>query len=178
MNVREATPTDVAAIAKVHVDSWRTTYAGIVPDKYLSDLSYKDHEGFWEAILSPKYAETNYVYVAEDDEGNVVGFSSGGPERDGGAEYDGELYTVYLLAEHQRNGLGRRLTLAVADRLRREGFASMLLWVLKDNPACQFYEKLGGKPVKEEDANLGGTDLAGVAYAWSDINALLDQAEA
>jgi hypothetical protein len=44
MRVREANPTDAAAIAKVHVDSWRTTYKSIVPDDFLANLSYEEHE--------------------------------------------------------------------------------------------------------------------------------------
>jgi hypothetical protein len=36
MLIREAFPTDAAALARVHVDSWRTTYAGIVPADYRS----------------------------------------------------------------------------------------------------------------------------------------------
>ena len=46
MLIREASPTDAAAIARVHVDSWRTTYAGIVPADYLANLSYTRREQF------------------------------------------------------------------------------------------------------------------------------------
>jgi hypothetical protein len=33
MSIRPATAADAAVIAKVHADSWRTTYPGIVPDE-------------------------------------------------------------------------------------------------------------------------------------------------
>ena len=52
MLIREASPRDAAAIARVHVDSWRTTYAGIVPADYLANLSYTRREQFWCDILS------------------------------------------------------------------------------------------------------------------------------
>ncbi|MGH2619032.1 MAG: hypothetical protein ACRDHG_00480 [Anaerolineales bacterium] len=39
MRIREALPTDSPAIAKVHVDSWRSTYRGIISDR-----------GFYEAM--------------------------------------------------------------------------------------------------------------------------------
>ncbi|WP_306428702.1 hypothetical protein [Robertmurraya siralis] len=41
MIIREATLSDAEGIAKVHVDSWRTTYKGIVSDVFLEQLSYK-----------------------------------------------------------------------------------------------------------------------------------------
>lgn len=41
MIVREATNIDVPAIAKVQVDSWRTTYKGILSEDVLKNLSYE-----------------------------------------------------------------------------------------------------------------------------------------
>ena len=37
--IREAAVNDATAIAQVQVESWRTTYAGIVPDAFLASLS-------------------------------------------------------------------------------------------------------------------------------------------
>jgi hypothetical protein len=39
MLLREATLKDVPVIARVHVDTWQTTYRGIVPDSYLAQLN-------------------------------------------------------------------------------------------------------------------------------------------
>jgi hypothetical protein len=41
MQTREAIIADVAAIARVHVESWRTTYRGLLPDDYLGHLTYE-----------------------------------------------------------------------------------------------------------------------------------------
>src|SRR5918998_4172552 len=49
--VREARPADAAGIARVHVDTWRTTYRGIVPDDHLDALSYEARERFWAGAL-------------------------------------------------------------------------------------------------------------------------------
>lgn len=38
ITIRKAVLTDAEGIAKVHVDSWKTTYANIVPDEYLDNL--------------------------------------------------------------------------------------------------------------------------------------------
>ena len=160
-------------MSKVHVDTWRTSYAGIVPAEHLVGLSYRDREARWEQILTAgRPTESNFV--AETVAGDVVGFPGGGPEREGNPTYRGELYGIYLLEAYQRKGLGRRLVSAVAHRLLADGFGSMLVWVLKDNrPACWFYETLGGERVGRKTIAIGGADLVEVSYGWRDIADLI-----
>jgi ribosomal protein S18 acetylase RimI-like enzyme len=169
--IREARPEDAAAIARIHVDSWRSTYKGIVPDEHLAGLSYERREQGWrEALSNPD--NRSFVYVAEDEAGNVVGFASGGPEREGHPDYKGELYAIYLFAQFQRRGLGRQLTQAVARRLLKAGISSMLVWVLADNPGRAFYEALGGTYLSEKKITIGEKELVEVAYGWRDIRVL------
>lgn len=172
MLTREAEIADSAAIAKVHVDSWRTTYAGIVPTDYLARLSYEQRERVWHRTLSAPLG-VEFVYVAEDTVGNVVGFASGGPERSRHKDYKGELFAVYISDQDQRQGVGSQLVSCVAKRLSQQGIQSMLVWVLADNPSCRFYEALGGKLVSEQTIVIGGSPLIEVAYGWPDISRLM-----
>jgi len=174
MLIREASPTDAAAIARVHVDSWRTTYAGIVPADYLANLSYARREQFWCGVFSTPPL-SGCVYVAAQDTGEIVGFASGGPERSGDTVYRGELYAIYLLATYQRQGLGRRLTTAVVQRLLQCGLSSMLVWVLAANPGRAFYATLGGQQVDEKTTTIGATPLLEVAYGWPDLRELVQR---
>ncbi len=171
ITIREARCGDAAGIARVHVDSWRTTYRGIVPDDYLANLSAEQRERHWHSVTCCA-ASDEFVYVAEDPVGQIVGFASGAPERTGHAEYKGELYAIYLLAEYQKRGIGRRLVSAVAARLLRNGFHTMLLWVLANNPARHFYEALGGQAVISQPITIGGVALEEVAYGWKDLTTL------
>ena len=95
VHIREASVPDAAAIAKVHVDSWRTTYTGVVPDEYLAQLSYEQQGQSWRDILST-HGAIEFVYVAEAEASNIIGVASGGPERSGNTIYKGELYAIYL----------------------------------------------------------------------------------
>lgn len=174
MLIREAAPADAEAIARVHVDSWRTTYAGIVPADYLANLSYGRREQFWRDILSAP-AQAGCVYVAAHDTGQIVGFASGGPERSGDGVYQGELYAIYLLARYQHQGLGRHLTMAVVKRLLQGGLQSMLVWVLAANPGCAFYARLGGQQVYEKKITIGTAPLLEVAYGWPDLRTLVQR---
>jgi GNAT superfamily N-acetyltransferase len=177
MFIRAATPTDAVAIARVHVDSWRTTYTGIVPADYLANLSHAQREQFWSNILSTP-APSGCVYVAEHDTGEIVGFASGGPERSGDTLYQGELYAIYLLARYQRQGLGRHLTMAVVQCLLQCGLPSMLIWVLAANPGRAFYAALGGQPVYEKNVTIGAAQLLEVAYGWPDLRDVVQRLQA
>jgi len=57
MIIRKAKISDIPELAKVHVDSWRTTYQGIVSNEFLRDLSYKKREEQWRGFLKEKKEE-------------------------------------------------------------------------------------------------------------------------
>ncbi len=172
--IREARADDAPAIARIHVASWRTTYRGIVPDDVLANLSVERREQMWARTLGNPDG-TVFVYVAEDAAEQTIGFTAGGPEREGDALYTGELYAIYLLAEAQGRGVGRCLMQQVAARLATMGHDAMLVWALAENPACRFYAALGGVPVREKEIDMGGASLMEVAYGWADTRALRRQ---
>jgi GNAT superfamily N-acetyltransferase len=174
MLIREANINDAMAIARVQVDTWRTTYAGIVPAAYLTSLSYEHQGQVWGHLVSTM-SDTAGMYVVETPARVVVGFAHGGPERSDSGDYRGELYALYLLAAYQRQGLGRQLTGAVVNRLLHHGLSSMLVWVLAANPYGAFYEALGGQYVREQEITISGAQLNEVAYGWLDLKELAER---
>jgi GNAT superfamily N-acetyltransferase len=167
LEIREASVPDAEAIARVHVDTWRTTYRGLLPAALLDTLDYGHREAFWTGTISGR-AGAGSVFVAETEAG-VVGFASCGPERSGHKEFHGELYAVYVLEAHQGLGIGRSLFDAVVRRLIRDGFDSMLVWVLEGNPARTFYERMGGRHAGTRTERVGDSDLVEAAYCWSGL---------
>jgi ribosomal protein S18 acetylase RimI-like enzyme len=166
--IRKALLQDAQAIVKVHVDSWRTTYAGIVSAEFLASLSYQQRQKMWDSILlSP--SGPSFVYVAETPDQQVVGFASAGPERGGADASKGEIYALYLLQGFQRHGIGRELFNTAASELRQRGYDSLILWVLADNSARAFYEAMGGMFLREKEVDIGGQHLVEVAYGWKNI---------
>ena len=166
--IRPAQTDDASAIARVHVDTWRTTYTGIIPDEHLSNLSYDRAQANWFGYLSNPESET-HAFVAEDETGQLVGFASGGPLRERLGNYDGELYVLYVLRPFQGMGYGKLLVSRVAHDLTSRGYHSLVIWVLKENPACRFYERLGGWQIAEKAIEIGGKELIDVAYVWPDL---------
>jgi len=171
MQIRNARTEDAAAIGRIHVDSWRTSYKGIVPDDYLASLSYERHVNNWRQILS-QYSHRNFIVTAETDQGELAGFASSGAKRDGPQAYAGEVYAIYILQPYQKRGIGRKLLSASAKRLIENEMTSMLLWVLAENPARGFYEHLGGQWLEEKSLEIGGAELIEVAYGWPDVQTL------
>jgi GNAT superfamily N-acetyltransferase len=168
VNVREARPEDARAIAEVHLASWKTTYPGIVPQEYIDGLRVEDGAARWENRLAEKTAT---VIVAEDEAG-IFGFAAGGAIMNPVDGYQGELGAIYLLASHQGKGAGAALVRRMADELRRQGFANLAVWALKENPACGFYKRMGAVQVAEKTIEIGGAILPEVAFGWADIGVL------
>lgn len=120
--------------------------------------------------------EQNNIYIAEDEDGRIVGFASGGKERTGKYDgYVGELYAIYLLEGQQGKGVGRKLVQTVVDDLKEKKLNSMLIWALKENPACRFYEALGGQQIDTVEIEIEGKKLSEIAYGWDNLANLKGQ---
>ena len=179
--IREAMVVDAAAVARVHWESWRVTYRGLIPGETYAalsrDASCDERQAHWAAVLATNGPER--VYVAEDDEGELFGIASGGPRRtDDPADvpYAGELYVLHVLRSGQRHGVGRALVRAVAQRLADADMQGMLVWMLQGNMgARRFYEALGAQFVREAMSPFGGVFVPEVAYGWADTAALRNE---
>ena len=171
MIIRPARIEDAAGIARVHIDSWRTTYQGMIPDDYLDSLSYEERTQRWRTLLSNPI-RIAFDFVAEDETGQIIGFISGGRTQEPDPVYKGELYAIYLLQQRQGQGIGRRLTEALVNKLLQEDIDNMLVWVLAENPARKFYEALGGQFLRTKQVMIGGATLEEVAYGWTDIRVI------
>ena len=165
--VRRATASDAAVIAAIHVATWRSAYAGILPDRYLLALAEPRQAIQWRSYVTARAEST---WVAEEGKAGIVGFASCGALRRTGvpahAPWQGEIYTLYVAPDHQGNGHGRILLEACRTGLAREGRAGALVWVLAANPARFFYERMGGKRVAVRTEAFAGTRLPECAYAW------------
>ncbi|MEV7277379.1 GNAT family N-acetyltransferase [Streptomyces sp. NPDC093111] len=147
MPIREAGPSDAAAVAAVHVHSWRAAYRGLVPDAYLDSLDVGERTEVWRERLSAPGAPT--VLVAEEEGGGTVAFSCFRPWS--GQEADpsvtAELSALYALPEAWGRGVGRTLLAATGAAMTAAGFREAGLWVLEGNARARaFYEAAGWRP--------------------------------
>lgn len=193
---------DVPGVARVHVDTWRTAYRGIVPDAILDGLSFAKGETQWADYLGRE--DGRFLLVAataaagpagggqagsdpaggqagsEPRSGQIVGFISAGPvapSEPAGSGSDGEIYAFYILSGHQRQGIGRRLVRRAARELAGRGFRSVVAWVLAANPSRAFYAALGGQERESKTWSSAGRPLEEIAYVWPDVSVLAGREE-
>ena len=172
MHVRRAIVTDSPAIARIQVDSYRTAYAGIMPQPYLDQFTYEEETQDWVEILTHQPDEI--VYVAENDAGTVIGYALGRLQRDQPIPYDCTLVAMHIPPDFQRQGVGRKLLAALAAHCQGLGCQSLWLQVLEKNTnARAFYERLGGQLLPEiETFEVDDQKITEVIYAWADIEQL------
>ncbi|MCK8487410.1 GNAT family N-acetyltransferase [Paenibacillus sp. MBLB2552] len=168
MKIRLASLNDIEGIAKVHLESWKTTYKNIISDSYLSNITLEGRIRNWTWVFNNSN-NGEVIYVIEDENNQIVGFLSGGKSRESNLEYEAELYAIYLLKDAQCKGYGRLLFNRFIEELKLTKYESIMLWVLKENPAINFYKKLGGEYITEKEIQIGEDRLIEIALGWKDI---------
>lgn len=168
VGIRAARAEDAASIAGVQADSWRSTYAGILPDEVLLGRSLGDSRR-WRRALG-RFRRNRFVYVAEDGRGQVVGYASAGPSRCPALPYRAEVYALYLRDEYHGRGIGRELFATAAVEAGKARGPSLLVWCLAANPSRFFYERMNGVLAARRPS--GGAGFEELGYAWNDVAAL------
>ncbi|KOX20349.1 GCN5 family acetyltransferase [Saccharothrix sp. NRRL B-16348] len=165
--VRTAQPDDVAEIARIHRDTWRTAYRDIVPAEVLEAIDVEQTAPAWAEAVGH-----GQVFVAIEGTW-TVGFCVAGlaPEEEV-AHADGSLpedaattALVSVLVEPRwgRRGHGGRLLATAASHLREAGATRGVAWVPEaDKASIGFYGKAewdadgtvrtldaGGRPLRE-----------------------------
>ncbi|SDY07565.1 L-amino acid N-acyltransferase YncA [Evansella caseinilytica] len=169
-SIRYATTEDIDAIATVHVKSWQAAYQHIFPKSFLDTLSHEQRRRSWEnAMHQPQ--EKAGIFVAENEAGEIIGFASCGINRqqEKYPDFTGELFAIYLLSSEWGKGIGEKLFYAVVEHLKKNQLYSMIIWALAENPACSFYEKLGGIVSGEDEITIDNNQYKEVAYGWETI---------
>jgi GNAT superfamily N-acetyltransferase len=171
--IRRGVLDDAKEASRMHADTWRISYRGLVPDALLDGLSSSRWEAGWRRGFE-SMDPTRAVHVAELD-GRIVGFAGAGRSRPGAPPgYIGEVYALYVHPTRQGQGIGRRLLQAAGEALVQRGLVPIVIWTLFDNPRSRgFYESRGGLVIAEKREPFDGFELHEVGYGWKDPAPLL-----
>lgn len=162
--IRDGAATDAEAVAALHAESWRTTYAGFLPPEALGDGLAEERRELWAIRLTVDYGEpanTPLLLIAEAD-GEPVGFAYLVPEPDGRVLLD----NLHVRPDLTGRGIG---ALLLREALARTRSAPLYLEVLAANTrAVAFYEREGGVRTDERDCELPGVGaLPEHEYSWA-----------
>lgn len=152
--VRAATVSDTAEIARIQVTTWRSAYADILPPEILDGLDVTETERQWQHAVTEGPASV--LLAVEGDW--IVGFcaAGGAPEpevvaADGTAPPDEATTALVssLLVEPRwgRRGHGGRLLGTMAQQLAGEGWTRAVTWVPEaDEATMSFFRSVGWDP--------------------------------
>ncbi len=169
--IRVARPGDASGIARVEIETWRDAYPTLLPGAYLvHNLGARSR---WQQRLQ---GGVRNVLIAEAASRRIVAYATWGPAgwhraRPGGPAA-GQLYELYVRADHREKGIGRRLCAEVARRMAGQGMGSFYVEVLEGNPNRFVYEALGARLVARIYHHFAGQRLPSVDYLWTDLKTL------
>jgi ribosomal protein S18 acetylase RimI-like enzyme len=145
MRVRDPRLDDAPALGALHVRAWQRAYrGGLMPDDYLDGLSAEDRVALWRDALATDPGPRAARFVAEDDDGAVVGFVVVGPVGGDADADEGEVYALNVDPDVWGRGAGRALLESGVAHLRAAGFGRAVLWVHPGNQRARAFYRAAG----------------------------------
>ena len=136
---------DADTVAALHATSWRSAYRGILHDDYLDREVDADRQAVWRERLQGQAAEPAFGIVADDAQGQMIGFAYVMLDND--PQWGTLVDNLHVHPDAKGGGIGRQLLQAVVRELgpgHRQ--RPLFLWVLDANePAKRFYARLGAE---------------------------------
>jgi ribosomal protein S18 acetylase RimI-like enzyme len=169
LNVRTARPEDAADLARIYIESWQDTYAGIISHALLGAMSLRGHTARWQSAIRNAERCNGAVLVAEEAAQGVIGLCSLGAARDSGIGFEGEIYTLYVDPAFLGRGTGRALLSGAFDAFKVRRLRSCLIWAHARNNACFFYEAMGGRRVATRTTRLMGELTPEIGFGWKKL---------
>jgi ribosomal protein S18 acetylase RimI-like enzyme len=145
----EATSQDLLLIRQLAEQTFHITYLPLQPKEkvdYLFDLMYHP------TSLSEQMKNGQRFIIAKDETGSQ-----------GYASYEinckkiglTKIHKLYVLSTAQGKGVGKILVNSIAKIAKENKNKTLSLNVYRQNPAIEFYEKLGFKKVEEVNIDVG-----------------------
>jgi GNAT superfamily N-acetyltransferase len=177
MIVRTATSDDCGAIARLHADSWRTTYRHILANDYLDHHVAEDRQDLWAARFIKYDRQKHHIAVAmhdaHDQASGIGGFVC--VLLDEEPDYGALLDNLHVAPDRHRQGIGRRLMANAAHWIAEmQPDWAMHLWVYEANAkSVEFYRSFGGKQVDHRViVTPAGNRAAVLRFEWRNPLAL------
>lgn len=137
-NVRSAEVSDAQEIASIHVNSWKSAFKGLMPERYINSYTLDQRNTEWLNVLG---SNSEHVIVAEK-ENSLVGFLSFNNKSIDTLE----LSKLYLCPSIYSKGVGYLLMKQFENSAKASGINQLSLYVLDNNQAAiKFYSKHGFK---------------------------------
>ena len=150
LEVFYATEKDYPVIRKIAYETWPHTFKNILSQeqiKYMLKIMYS------QASLSEQVDKKGHKFLLVKDGDDHIGYLSYELNHLGLSKT--KIHKIYILPTTQGKGVGKLLMSTVIQIARERDNTMLSLNVNRDNPAIEFYKKIGFKKVGEEDIDIG-----------------------
>ena len=170
IRVRLATLDDAAALSAVGTASFRDAYAA---HSNAPDIEAHIEDRFTEGAVRDRFAQGECNYFLAEVDGQPAAMAQvrmAACPIAGGDENALELQQLYVLADMQRHGLGRRMMARVIEHAESQGANGVWLsaWEFADW-ATRFYSSVGFEAIGKVKFKLGSTAFTDLLM-WRPLN--------
>lgn len=170
LRMRNARAADAAAIASLHLSSWRDAYRGILPDGFLDGPLEAILQHRWDEALAGRLRAGAVVLATAG--GDLAGFVAAWREGS-----NCHVDNLHVLPGARGAGIGRALLGHAAARLQAQGCRTADLFCFALNTgALRFYRELGAAIGPEQEGDVFGQTVLERRCAWADIGHLVGAA--
>ncbi len=164
MTIRPADERDLGSIAALYVRSHRSTYRGLLPEGYLSDLTPARGLEKWSAFLGR--TGTRVWTACEGD--RFLGFAAGMPDAELAQTW--YLESLHVAEKARGKGIGTALLRAAALFAAEHGYRSMSICVIRGNDrARKLYTGLGAGHYKDFEDCFDGWKTDSEKLLWEKL---------
>jgi GNAT superfamily N-acetyltransferase len=161
-----ASSQDADSIARLHAQSWRTTYRGVLADEFLDGRVVAERREFWSSHFAGAPSDRRVVLKAVGD-GRLLGFVC--ILLDEEPKWGARLDNLHVSPESKGTGVGYELFQAAREWIANVApGTAMHLWCVERNDiARRFYDRQGGKIVETANRPFGQqASVPELRYWW------------
>ena len=148
--VLNANNTHIPVISEIAEITWAATYSSLLtPEAMRYMLNTLYNHGELRRIMD----NGSQKFLILKDEDGYQGFASYGVRKEDPSVY--KLHKIYVLPGNQGKGYGKLLMEEVKKQVGTRGGTMLDLNVNRQNPAQEFYKKLGFRIIRQEDVPIG-----------------------
>ncbi|MGG9962506.1 GNAT family N-acetyltransferase [Ferruginibacter sp. SUN106] len=146
--VKKASVKDIPLIRQLTFAIWPQTYSSLLTQDqidYMLELIYSP------AALQKQIETDNCTFIIIYDNDEPVAFASYSEVK----PQVWKLHKIYVLASQQGKGTGKFIIHYIVEEIKLQHAKALQLQVKRDNPAQDFYSKLGFTIIATADFDIG-----------------------
>ncbi|MDJ1501786.1 GNAT family N-acetyltransferase [Xanthocytophaga agilis] len=150
IKIREATSNDFQTIQQIAHQTWPDTFGSILSKEqiaYMLDWMYSIPS------LEEQITQKSHTFLLAEEEDTTFGYIS--YQLNYTNQPKVKIHKIYILPSSQGKGVGKALFTQVEAIARSHSQQTLSLNVNRQNPAVQFYERIGFHVTGQENIDIG-----------------------